>query len=204
MQVTHLGQSLKYVSLLAMVAATGCASVIEGGDQTINVSTTGCEEHGVIQCSAVNDDGSSQLTAPASVSVDKDMDDLTISCRSKDKVAHGEVIVESTYEAWNAGNILLGGVIGVGVDAATGAMWNYPSSVIVPMKCPESAPSSIVKNVSQTGLHGAQVGEIASAMECNAGRSLLKSDGQKEQWLLSCGDNESLEVQCNDGVCVLI
>lgn len=203
MQVTHLGQGLKYLFLLAMVAATGCATVIEGGDQTVNVSTTGCEEHGVIQCSAVNDDGSSQLTAPASVSVDKDMDDLTISCRSKDKVAYGEVIVESSYEAWNAGNLLLGGVIGVGVDAATGAMWNYPSSIIVPMKCPSSAPSSVVGNVSEIGRHGGQVGEIAYAMNCNAGKSLLKSNGQKEQWLLSCGDNESLEVNCNDGACVL-
>ena len=36
----------------------------------------------------------------------------------------------------NAGNLLLGGVIGVGVDAATGAMWEYPS-VVVPLQCDE-------------------------------------------------------------------
>lgn len=117
---------------------SGCATVIEGGDQVINVSTSGCEEHGAMQCVAKNDDGSSVLTAPASVSVDKDKDSLVITCNSKDGQANGEVIVDSSYEAWNAGNILVGGIIGVGVDAATGAMWKYPSAVVVPMKCDTS------------------------------------------------------------------
>lgn len=120
-------------TLIAM--GSGCATVIEGGDQVINVSTTGCEEHGAMQCVAKNDDGSSVLTAPASVSVDKDKDSLVITCNSKDGEANGEVIVDSSYEAWNAGNILVGGIIGVGVDAATGAMWKYPSAVVVPMRC---------------------------------------------------------------------
>lgn len=120
-------------TLIAM--GSGCATVIEGGDQVINVSTTGCEEHGAMQCVAKNDDGSSVLTAPASVSVDKDMDSLVITCNSKNGEANGEVIVHSSYEAWNAGNILIGGLIGVGVDAVTGAMWKYPSAVVVPMKC---------------------------------------------------------------------
>ena len=35
----------------------------------------------------------------------------------------------------NAGNLLVGGIIGIGVDAATGAMWKYPSSVNVGMTC---------------------------------------------------------------------
>jgi hypothetical protein len=121
------------ISLLGL--GSGCATVIEGGDQVINVSTSGCEEHGAMQCVAKNDDGSSVLTAPASVSVDKDKDSLTITCASKDDKASGEVLVDSSYEAWNAGNILVGGIIGIGVDAATGAMWKYPSAVVVPMKC---------------------------------------------------------------------
>jgi hypothetical protein len=118
---------------------SGCATVIEGGDQVINVSTAGCEEHGAMQCVAKNDDGSSVLTAPASVSVDKDKDSLVITCNSKDGEANGEVIIDSSYEAWNAGNILIGGIIGVGVDAATGAMWKYPSAVVVPMRCGTSS-----------------------------------------------------------------
>lgn len=128
----------KIIGLLIMAGSFilgGCASVIEGGDQVININTTNCEEFGVMTCTVLNDDGSSVLTAPASVSVDKDKDALTVTCISKDRSATGEVIVESSYEAWNAGNLLLGGVIGIGVDAATGAMWKYPSAIMVPMKC---------------------------------------------------------------------
>jgi len=118
-----------------VLSITACASVMEGGDQVVNIQTTGCEDYGTIQCTVVNDDGSSVITAPASVSVEKDKDEMTVTCVSKDGLARGQKIVESSYEAMNAGNLLLGGIIGVGVDAATGAMWKYPSSVIVPMRC---------------------------------------------------------------------
>lgn len=127
---------MKLSAAVLLLFVAGCASIMEGGDQIVNVQTTGCEDYGAIQCTVVNDDGSSILTAPASVNVEKDKDALTISCQSKDGMAQGEKIVESSYEAMNAGNLLLGGIIGVGVDAATGAMWKYPSSIIVPMRCP--------------------------------------------------------------------
>ena len=120
--------------LLAL--ATGCASVMEGSDHVINVNTTGCEDAGIIICTVMNSEGFSVLTAPASVSVEKTRNALTITCSSRDKTASGSLIVDSNYEAMNAGNLLLGGIIGIGVDAATGAMWKYPSAVVVPMKCP--------------------------------------------------------------------
>ena len=114
---------------------SGCASVMEGSDQVININTTGCEEFEPMRCNVVNSEGSSTLTAPSSVSVEKARGDMTISCESRDGAATGRKIVSSNYEAMNAGNILLGGFIGVGVDAATGAMWKYPSTVVVPMSC---------------------------------------------------------------------
>jgi hypothetical protein len=116
---------------------TGCASVMEGSDQVININTTGCEDSGTFICTVVNSDSSSVITAPASVSVEKSRGPLTVACNNKAKTATGSVIVDSGYEAMNAGNLLIGGIIGVGVDAATGAMWKYPASVVVPMKCPD-------------------------------------------------------------------
>ena len=123
-------------TIFGVIFLSGCASVMEGSDQGLNINTTGCEESGTIICSVRNTKGASTITAPASVSVEKARGPLTVSCESKDKSAKGSIIVESNYEAMNAGNILIGGIIGVGVDAATGAMWKYPSSVVVPMKCP--------------------------------------------------------------------
>ena len=128
-------KSMSLVGILGLV--TGCASVIEGSDQVINVNTTGCEDSGAFICSVVNSDSSSVITVPASVSVEKSRGPLTVTCNNKAKTAAGTLIVDSGYEAMNAGNLLVGGIIGIGVDAATGAMWKYPSSVIVPMKCPD-------------------------------------------------------------------
>jgi len=127
-------KKLNFIAFSA-IFLSGCATVMEGSDQGLNINTTGCEESGIIICSVRNTKGASTITAPASVSVEKARGPMTVSCESKDKSAKGSIIVESNYEAMNAGNILIGGIIGYGVDAATGAMWKYPTSVVVPMKC---------------------------------------------------------------------
>ena len=130
----------KLINILSLtfllVLTTGCASIMEGSDHVININTTGCEDSGVKICTVVNSQSSSVITAPASTSVEKARGALTVTCVSRDKSASGSLVIDSSYEAMNAGNLLLGGIIGLGVDAATGAMWKYPSAVVVPMKCP--------------------------------------------------------------------
>jgi len=127
---------IRILGLLTLVfLSTGCASIMKGGDQVINVNTSGCEGSGAIICTVMNSDGSSMLTAPASVSVEKARGPLTIDCNSSDKSASGNVIVDSKYEAMSAGNLLFGGLIVIGVDAVNGAMWKYPSAIIVDLFC---------------------------------------------------------------------
>ena len=129
---------LRFSALLTILATlSGCATVMEGSDQAVNVNVTGCEEQGTVICTLSNKEGSSVITAPAIANVEKTKGALTVSCKSKNGAAEGRQIVESQYEAMNAGNILVGGLIGIGVDAATGAMWQYPSTVVVQMKCAE-------------------------------------------------------------------
>ncbi len=124
--------------LIASVASLiGCATVIEGSDQAVNVNTTGCEEQGTVICTLRNNEGSSIITAPATANVEKTRGALTISCKSKNGKAEGAQIIDSRYETMNAGNLIAGGWIGIGVDAATGAMWKYPSSVVIQMRCAE-------------------------------------------------------------------
>lgn len=40
---------------------------------------------------------------------------------------------------WTGGNVLLGGIIGGGVDLATGAAYELPSEIEVPLICSKSA-----------------------------------------------------------------
>ena len=67
---------------------------------------------------------------PASVTVDKSKNNISILC-TKDGHFDGSGVAESTFEGMTFGNIIFGGVIGVGIDAASGAMNQYPASVTV-------------------------------------------------------------------------
>jgi hypothetical protein len=43
--------------------------------------------------------------------------------------------VASSTKGMAFGNILFGGLIGAGVDAGTGAAYDYPNTILVPMAC---------------------------------------------------------------------
>jgi hypothetical protein len=52
------------------------------------------------------------------------MDNIAVRC-SKECFQDGTGVVVSSMEAMTAGNLLVGGIIGLGVDAASGAMNKY-------------------------------------------------------------------------------
>jgi len=58
---------------------------------------------------------------------------LNVSC-SKPGYSDGSTQVTGRVEGTTAGNILLGGVIGLGVDAASGALYKYPDTVTVTLE----------------------------------------------------------------------
>jgi hypothetical protein len=65
---------------------------------------------------------------PGSVTVDKSSRALNLRCERPGNLP-AVTSVPSTVQAMTAGNLLVGGVIGLGIDAASGAMHQYPSSV---------------------------------------------------------------------------
>ena len=42
-------------------------------------------------------------------------------------------MIPSNFEGWTAGNLTFGGVTGLGIDSATGAINEYPYAFKVPM-----------------------------------------------------------------------
>ena len=42
--------------------------------------------------------------------------------------------IPSNFEGWTVGNVVLDGIVGFGVDAATGAINQYPHTFQVPMQ----------------------------------------------------------------------
>jgi hypothetical protein len=66
---------------------------------------------------------------PSSAVVIRSYSDLTIVCKKDDKA--GTTKVKSSVKGMTAGNILLGGFVGLAVDAETGSGYDYPTIIHV-------------------------------------------------------------------------
>jgi hypothetical protein len=121
---------LRSAFLVLLVALTtmfgGCATVVSGTTQTIGVNTdpegADCQfrRKGVL-VARVN-------PTPGTMQVGKDYESVSVLC-AKEGFDDTTGVIGSEFQAMTLGNILLGGVIGVVVDAASGAMMKYPESV---------------------------------------------------------------------------
>jgi hypothetical protein len=131
-------KGLKMLRLLGTciigLALQGCASIVSGSTQSLSVETKSAEGIAVIgaSCKMTNDKGTWFTNTPGSVALHRSADDLTVIC-TKDTFVPGTSIVKSETKGMAAGNILFGGLIGVGVDIASGAAFDYPTLITVPM-----------------------------------------------------------------------
>ncbi|MGP9812894.1 translation initiation factor 2 [Rhodopseudomonas sp. NSM] len=130
----------------AALLLSGCASVTRGTTETISIAST---PSGALANVAGTDAPFSCVT-PCVVEVNRNAD-ITVSLS---KEGYEPQIIPLTREisggggAGFAGNILLGGVVGMGVDAATGAAMDHkPNPVVVtlqPVPAPV-APAPVVR-----------------------------------------------------------
>ncbi len=108
----------------------GCASIVDGTTQAITVSTppiTGAT------CVLKNNKGQWRVySTPGVVNVHRSYGSLQVSCFKR--YHHSAHAIEASHTKGMAfGNIVFGGFIGGAVDASTGAAYDYPSNIIVPM-----------------------------------------------------------------------
>ena len=119
------------IIVLAFAFLPGCASIVTGHNQSLSVETPACEG---ASCTLSNDKGSWFVKTPGSVVVHRAYGDLTVSC-SKDGFAPATQAVASSTKGMAFGNVIFGGVIGGGVDMATGAAYDYPPVISNPIDC---------------------------------------------------------------------
>lgn len=114
----------------ASVLLTGCASIVSGSSQTVSVLTT---PRGGAHCTLANTKGRWYLAeTPGSVVVHRAYGDLFVTCKKGHK--KGFVRVKSATKGMAFGNVVFGGLIGSGVDAADGAAYDYPQQITVPLR----------------------------------------------------------------------
>lgn len=106
----------------AAFSISACATLTKGTTQQVVVNTPGAPgANCTLTSSAI---GTKVVTTPAVIVLDKSQDSIAVTCR-KECFQDGAGIISSNTEAMTAGNIVFGGVVGLGVDAASGAMNKY-------------------------------------------------------------------------------
>jgi hypothetical protein len=112
--------------LLGLLLLPGCATIFEGTSQSVAIST---DPPGA-DCTI--DRAGSRIgqvnPTPGSIHIDKSKNDLSVSCKHAGyQIA--TVAQSPKFQATTFGNILIGGIVGVIVDAASGANFEYPTDV---------------------------------------------------------------------------
>jgi hypothetical protein len=126
------------------IALSGCATIIDGTTQSVSVNTA--PENGAA-CTLVNSQGSWYVTSPGTTTVHKTKTDLDVTF-TKPGYKSGHVVAASHFTGKTAGNILAGGVIGVGIDAASGANYHYDSPITVPLGDRNAAQTSVAPSTT--------------------------------------------------------
>ncbi len=136
------------MALAAMCATlSACGTIIEGTSQDIAISSA---PDGA-RCELTRkEERLTSVTTPGKVTVRKTKDDILLTC-SKAGYQNTSQYLHSGMAAGTFGNIIAGGVIGWGIDSATGADNKYPESVTVSLSptgatVPAPANDPVVRN----------------------------------------------------------
>ena len=120
----------KRILMIALsLVLSGCASIVDGQNQSLSVQTSPVAG---AECKLTNSKGEWFVNStPGSVTVHRAYEALIVDCH-KGSYA-GLLTVQSSTKGMAFGNVLFGGVIGGGVVVATGAAYDYPTSIMVPL-----------------------------------------------------------------------
>jgi hypothetical protein len=108
----------------------GCSTIVKGTEQQVSVNTPGvpgamCQ----LQSPGI---GIRTVQTPANIVLPKSKHNVAVSCTAQ-CYSPGVGTLGSHTEVMTAGNVVFGGLIGLSIDAASGAMNTYDSGVEVIM-----------------------------------------------------------------------
>ena len=115
------------VAIMAVAATSlgACGTITQGTSQNITITSTPAGAH--CDLDRKGEHVATLDKTPGVVKVDKTKNDILMTCKLPG-YQDASTNLESGYGAGTFGNIILGGVIGWGIDEATGAVNKYPST----------------------------------------------------------------------------
>lgn len=149
---------MRWVSLIIFgLLVQGCATVTSGTTHSLAVVT----DPAGATCQVKRDGQVIGVVnpTPGTVTVSKSVRPLAIDC-TRAGGQPGAAVVQPEFQAMTLGNLLLGGVIGLAIDAASGAMGNYPPNVTVVL-----APERFNSAAQRDSFYAARSAEIRQSFE---------------------------------------
>ncbi|HEV7920526.1 MAG TPA: translation initiation factor 2 [Thermoanaerobaculia bacterium] len=129
---------MKRGAALVVLFSIGCASIAHQTTQQVPVTSSPAGAAVTVACGDVNNDP--KLVTPTVVTVHRKPARCTISL-AKEGYEPAHVDLQRQMSGWYLGNVIFGGIIGLIVDAANGAMYNrMPNRIDVPLAPATSAP----------------------------------------------------------------
>ena len=116
---------------LVTVSLSGCATITTGTTQSILVDTT--PSGAICRFSRSDREVGVVNPTPGMLMITKDGAPLTIVCKRAGYYPNTGVL-RANFEPMTLGNILLGGIIGIVVDAASGADRKYDATLTVTLR----------------------------------------------------------------------
>ena len=102
------------LAIASAITLTGCASIIHGPNQDVQIGSTPA-------AAAVLIDGEQVGVTPYAATLTR-KEEHTVELRLRGYQPY-EITLEKRPSNWVFGNILIGGLIGFGIDAATGSIY---------------------------------------------------------------------------------
>ncbi|MBL4906601.1 MAG: hypothetical protein JKX94_04040, partial [Sneathiella sp.] len=120
-----------FSALFILFLLGACSSVTKGTSQEIFVETQDVKE---AKCTLKNSKGEWVVeSTPGHAEVKRGGGALNVQCEKADYVPATQLVSQG-FEAMTLGNVLIGGIIGIAVDAASGAAFNYPDTISILMR----------------------------------------------------------------------
>ena len=128
--------------MLALATLSACATVTSGTDHTLLVESDPVGAACMLQRDGAN--LGAVNPAPSAIRISKSRHDITVNCEKADHEPTSRTVTAG-FQAMTLGNVLIGGVVGLAADLASGAAITYPESVKVVL-WPRSFPSAAARD----------------------------------------------------------
>lgn len=128
----------KLVAILFVgILLSGCATIVNGRNKTINVLTSTGEQ---VDVDVISSNGVQTVTVPSVVTVRRANHPITINVKETKCIKPSTSIVSDKLSMWALGNVFfyIFGTTSTTTDFAVGSLWNYDDNISIPIYTKDS------------------------------------------------------------------